>query len=111
MFAAGWARSHFFRVCWYRSTLPLGLRVIGASVLLCDAEDDEFSFEAVAAAALPGSEDHSVVGQRGFGDAVGVDGGAETLENDGAGDGGVGGEADDVSGVVVEEGEDLGVLA
>ena len=42
---------------------------------------------------------------------MGVDGGAEALEDDGAGDGVMSGEADDVSGMVVEEREDLGVLA
>ena len=85
--------------------------MIRSTVLLSDAEDHEFAFEAVAAASLLGGEHHSVVCQCGFGDSVGVDGGAETLEDDGAGDGVMSGEADDVSGMVVEEREDLGVLA
>ncbi len=85
--------------------------MVGAAVLLVDAQDHEFAFETVAAAALPGREDHSVVGERGGGDAVGVDGGAEPVQDDLAGDRGVNSEINDVAGVVVKEGEDLAVLA
>ena len=42
---------------------------------------------------------------------MGVDGGAEPVQDDLAGDRGVSSEINDVAGVVVKEGEDLAVLA
>jgi hypothetical protein len=47
----GRARSHFCRVCWSRPGLALGLGVVGAAVLLGDAEAAQLIFQAAAALA------------------------------------------------------------
>ena len=91
--------------------LALGLGVVGAAVLLVDAEDDQFAFEVVGAVQESRGEDQTVVRQRGCGDAVGVDRGAERGHDDVSGHWGVGGAAQRVAGVVVQEREDLYVGA
>ena len=113
---SGWARSHFFRVCWKRSTLP---QVVGrgwSGVLLDDVESSELGFEGVlaAAAAVAGQADgvdHAVVGERGCGVSVQVSGLSEGGQHDRCGDPGVCGDVEGVAGVVVEPGDDLGVGA
>ncbi|MDR6867349.1 hypothetical protein J2Y69_001950 [Microbacterium resistens] len=57
--------------------LSLGLRVVGGAVLLSDVQCGEDVFEGVAAAAVAGGVDASVVGERGCGCAVLVDAGEE----------------------------------
>jgi hypothetical protein len=92
---------------------PLGLGVVRFPVLLGDAEAAQFGFQGVAAAPAarePGSEDQPVIGQsRGRG-AVGGGRGAERGQDGRAGDPDVGGERESVAGVVIEPGQDLGVL-
>ena len=83
----------------------------GVAVLLDDAEGGDEVFEGVAAAAEAGCVDEAVVGQcRGW-QAVFVGGGKELPGHDVAGDGGVGGAAEQHAGVVIEEVEDLDVAA
>ena len=63
MAAAGRAVSHFFRVCWNRPALALGLRVVRAAVFLGHAQSAQLGFQAVAAAAAagqPGGVDQAV---------------------------------------------------
>ena len=87
--------------------------MVGAGVLLDDAESAQLGLEGVAAAAAAGEAggvDHAVVGQRGGGDAVLVSGFAEGGEHDRAGDPAVGGDVQGVAGVVVEPGDDLDVV-
>ena len=71
----------------------------------------ELVLELVAAAAVSGGEDQSVVGQDAGGDAVGGNGLAERGDDLRGGDGAVRGAGQDVAGVVVEEGQDFGVGA
>ena len=92
--------------------LALGLGVVRLAVLLLDAEAAQLVLEGVAAAfaaGQAGGEDHAVVGQGGGRDAVLRAGGAEGLQDGGAGDPGVGGDGQGVAGVVVEPGQDLGI--
>jgi hypothetical protein len=66
-------RSHFFIVCWKRSTFALGLGVVRLAVLLGDPEAAQFVLEGVAAAPAAGQaggEDHAVTGEGGGRDAV-----------------------------------------
>jgi hypothetical protein len=95
-----------------------GAGVVGAGVLLDDAEAAELGLEAVAtagavqaAAGQAGGEHHAVVGKRGGRDPVGGNGVAELGEHDWSGHSGVGGYGQGVAGVVVEPGQDLGVGA
>ncbi len=71
--------SHFFMVCWKRSTLPQVVGWLGREFFWRTPRRVEEGLEAVAAtsaAGEPGGEDHAVVGQcRGW-DAVGVAGSA-----------------------------------
>ena len=96
---------------------PAGLGVVRAGVLLLHPEAGEFLLEAVAgrpaaaAAGEPGRVDQSVVGEHGRGEAVSCTNSAERGEDDGAGDGPVGGAAQEVAGVVVEPVQDLGIGA
>ena len=67
---AGWARSHFLRVCWNRSTLPQVVGWFGREFFWTMSEAAEFGLEVVAAAAAAGQADgvdHAVVGQGGGG--------------------------------------------
>lgn len=59
----------------------------------------------------PGGEDHSVVGQGGVRDAVFVDGCAKRGYNDRTGDWLVSSDRQRVTGVVIEPGQDFGVVA
>ena len=73
----GWARSHFFIVCWNRSTLPQVVGWSGREFFWTMCEAPQFVLEGVAAAAAAGEsggEDHAVVGQRGGRDPVLVSG-------------------------------------
>jgi hypothetical protein len=109
-----WAWSLFLSVCRGAFDLAAGGGVVGSGVLLADAEAAQFGFEAVAASAAAGEaggEHHAVVRERGGGWLVVLHGVTEGLDDDGAGDRGVGGDRQGVAGVVVEEGEDLGVGA
>ena len=111
---SGWARSQVLRVWWKRSTLPQVVGWLGRRVLLGDAEAAQFGLEAVAAAAAAGQaggEHHAVVGQRRGREPVLVDGGAEGVDDDRAGDPAVGGDRQGVAGVVIEPGQDLDVGA
>src|SRR6266568_5274843 len=87
--------------------------VVGAGVLLRDAEGAEFGFESVTAGVSgeSGGVDHAVVGEGGGGDAVCGSGFTELFDDGVAGDAQVGGDAQGVAGVVVEEGDDLDVAA
>jgi len=112
----GWARSHFFRVCWKRSALPPGGGMSWAGVLLGDVAAGEFGFEGVLAslAAVAGQSDgvdHAVVGECGCGDPVPGKGFAECLDHDWGGDPGVGAHLQGVAGAVVEPADDLDVRA
>lgn len=89
----------------------LCLGVVGCSVLLVNAEVEEFYFEGVGSATMSGGEDESVVGQRGLGCAVGGAGGTEGGQHDCAGDGFVGGGGDEESGVGVEPEENFRVVS
>ena len=82
--------------------LALGLGVVRGAVLLRDAEGGQLDLEGVGSVAESGGEDESVVGQRGLRSAVVRAGGAEGVDDDAAGDGGVGGGRDQVAGVVVD---------
>ena len=89
----------------------LGLRVVGFAILLGDAQDDELVFETVVAVAESGGEDKAVICQRGFGDAVDADRGAEGLQDDRSGHWRVGGDADRLAGVVIDPGQDFNVTS
>ena len=92
--------------------LAAGGGVVGAGVLLVDVEAAELGLQTVAAALAAGEaggEDHAVVGQRRGGEAVFDDRLSEAGDDQGAGDGGVGGDAQGVAGTVVEPGQDLDV--
>ena len=108
---SGWARSQALRVCWKRSTLPQVVGWLGREFFWVIAEAAQLGLEAVAAAAAAGQaggEHHAVVGQGRRRWPVPVDGGAEGVDDDRAGDPEVGGERQGVAGVVVEPGQDLG---
>ena len=110
----GWARSHFFMVCWNRSTLPQVVGWLGREFFWTMCRRRSSCLEAVAAAAAAGEADgvdHAVVGQRGGGDAVLGNGFAEGGEHDRGGDPGVGGDVQGVAGAVVEPADDLDVGA
>ena len=114
MVLAEWARSHFLRVCWKRSTLPVVVGWFGAGVFLFDVEVDEECFELVAAAAASGKAggvNHAVVGQDRSGKAVLFCGFGECFDNDEAPDTLLGGAVEAVARVVVEPGDDFGVGA
>jgi len=71
--------------------------VVGCGVLLADVETAELGLEAVAstlAAGEAGGEDHAVVGEGGLGGAELLNGVTEGGDDDGAGDAGVGGDAE-----------------
>ncbi len=85
--------------------------MVRAAVLLCDAEFGEEHFESVGTAAESCGEHESVVSQGGLRDAVQGAGALEGLDHDVAGDSGVGGDRDQVAGVVVEEDQYFGVGA
>lgn len=90
--------------------LALGLGVAGTAVLLGDAQGRDEGFEGVASATSAGEAggvDHAVVGERGGGQAVLLRGVQEGIDYDGSGDFGVGGEVEQVAGVVVDEVQDL----
>ena len=91
--------------------LAAGLGVAGSGVLLRDVESFQLVLELVAAAAVAGGEDQAVVGQDAGGDAVGGNGLPERGDDQGCGDGALGGAGQDVAGVVVDEGQDLRVRA
>jgi hypothetical protein len=80
-----------------------------------DAEAGEFGFEGVAggaaaaAAGEPGGEHQSVIRQRRGWSAVSCGDGLEGGQDDGAGNGSVGGGGEQVAGVVVEPVQDLDV--
>src|SRR5881398_3009651 len=101
----GWARSHFFSVCWNLSTFP---QVVGWLGLLffCTMLRVRSSCSRWLRPPLPpgvaGGEHHAVVGQCGGRVSVQVTGLAEGSEDDRAGDPGVGGAVQHVAGVVVE---------
>jgi hypothetical protein len=85
-----------------------------AGVLVGDPEVGQGGLEGVAAAAPAGEAggvDEGVVGQHGGGKALLSGGVLEGAQDDGAGDVGVGGDAERVAGMVVEPGEDLAVGA
>ena len=112
---SGWARSHFFRVCWKRSTLP---QVVGrdgrSSSGRCRVAELCFEGVLAAAAAVAGESDgvdHAVVGERGCGVSVQVSGLSEGGQDGLGGDRLVGGDVQGVAGVVVEPGDDLDVVA
>lgn len=89
----------------------LCLGVVGGAVFLLDAELVEELFEAVGAAGVEyeaGGEDAGVVSEGGLGESVFVTCGDEGIEEVGAGGVGEGFAGDDVSGVIVENGEDMG---
>ena len=66
--------------------LALGLRVVGVSVVLGDAEDGQKVFEGVLAVAETGGVDESVVGQNGCRWPVFVDVGGEGINYQCTGD-------------------------
>ena len=85
----GWARSHFFIVCWKRSALPQVVGWLGREFFWTTCQSSEFVLEGVAAAAAAGEADgvdHAVVGQRGGWDAVLASGFAEGGQHDRGGD-------------------------
>ena len=72
---SGWARSHFFRVCWKRSTFPQVVGWWGREFFWrMPSRRSSCSSMVLAATAADASEpdgvDHAVVGQRGRGIAV-----------------------------------------
>ena len=81
----------------------------GGSVLLADAEQWEQVFEGVAAAAEAGGVDPCVVGQGAGRRAVFVDGLQEQRDDVVAGDGLVGGRAEQIARVIVQPVEDLDI--
>jgi hypothetical protein len=94
--------------------LAAGGRVVRAAVLLGDAEVAEFGFEGVAAAAAAGQaggEDHAVVGERRGWWAVLGGRSPERGDDDRSGDPVMRGDRQSATGVVIEPGEDLVVLA
>ena len=112
----GWARSHFFRVCWKRSALPPGGGMSWAGVLLGDVAAGEFGFEGVLAslAAVAGQSDgvdHAVVGERRRGNPVPGKGFAESGDHDRGGDPDIRVHVQGVAGAVVEPTDDLHVGA
>lgn len=85
-----------------------GLGVIGAGVVVSDAEFAEDDFQGGAAvAALSGGEDGAVVGEQASGGAPGGDGGQEGVDDVGAGRDGACMAGDGQPGVVVEDVEDF----
>jgi hypothetical protein len=81
--------------------------MVRLAVLLGDAEAAQLGFQGVAAAPAAGeagSEHQPVVRERGGGSAVGGDRSAERGQDRRAGDPGVGGERENIAGVVVQPG-------
>ncbi len=113
---AGWARSHFLRVCWKRSTLPQVVGWLGREFFWAMSRRRSSASKAVAAALAavagePDGVDHAVVGERGCGVSVQVSGLPEGGQHDRGGDPGSVRTVQGVAGVVVEPGDDLGVRA
>ena len=110
----GWVRSHFFRVCWKRSTFPQVVGWLGLPVFCKRCCGRAARVEVVAtalAAGEPGGEHHAVVGERRGRVSVQVSGLAKHSQHDGAGDPRVGGAGQHVAGVVIDRGQDLNVDA
>ena len=115
MVAGGWARSHFFMVCWKRSTLPQVVGWLGREFFWRTPRRTSSFSRALRLVRPPWAK--RVVNTRPL--SVRVDQGvpwrsmacAERGEDGGSGDGAVGGDGQGVAGVVVEPGEDLGVGA
>ena len=107
----GWARSHFFRVCWNRSTLPQVVGWFGREFFWVMPEPAQLVLEAGCGRRVPPANrvvytmPLSVSVEAGI--AVLGSGFAEGGQHDRAGDPGVGGDVQGVAGVVVEPGEDL----
>ena len=106
--------SHFFRVWWKRSTFPqvwgwLGREFFCWMPRAASSVRTVAGGPAAAAAGEPGRVDQAVVGEHRGGEAVSCDDSAELGQHDGAGDGPVGGAAEQVAGVVVEPVQDLHV--
>jgi hypothetical protein len=94
--------------------LAAGRGVVGSGVLLHDAQAAELDLQggaATTAAGEPDGVDHPVVGQGGGGEAVRRGGRGEGGDHDRGGDPLVSGDAEGVAGMVVEPGDDLGVVA
>jgi hypothetical protein len=89
----------------------LGLRMVGVAVFLGDAQIGEKAFEVVVAMCESCGVNGSVVGQGGCRQAVALCGLGEAGHHIAAVDSSVGGARQQVSGVVVEPVEDLGVGA
>ncbi len=58
---SGWARSHFFMVCWNRSTLPQVVGWLGREFFWMTPRSPELVLEAVAAAVPPWRQRERVV--------------------------------------------------
>ncbi len=106
----GWACSHFFRVCWKRSTLPQVVGWFGLEFFWTTPRSAQLGLEAVegvaagGAAGEAGGEDHAVVGQHRGGYARGqrpLAGRRQTMR---PGDRRWAGDREGVAGVVVEQG-------
>src|SRR5829696_1413857 len=75
-----WAVSHFFNVCWNRSTLPQVVGWFGLECFCTTPSPAEFGLEPVEAvpagpaAGEPGGEDHAIVRQHRGGNALVSDG-------------------------------------
>ena len=110
----GCARSHFFRVCWKRSTLPQVVGWFGREffwVIPSRRSSTSSLVAAAAAAGEPHGVDHAVVGQRGGGVSVRGCGCGEGGQHDRGGDPRVGADVQGVAGVVIEPGDDLDIGA
>lgn len=102
----GWARSHFFIVCWKRSTFPQVCGWLGREFfwVMCRRRSS-FSRPVLPPrppanlVVNPGGEHHPVVGQRGGRDPVQGNGLAERREHDRAGDPRVGGDRERIAGM------------
>ena len=110
----GWARSHFFRVCWNRSALPQVVGCPGREFFWTMWRRVSSASKGVLAslAAVAGESDrvdHAVVCEGGGGDSVLGKGFAECLEHDRGGDPGA--DVQGVAGAVVEPGDDLHIGA